>query len=80
MNKIGIGNKEIDQIKDFALKAFHATPQFLDLDAKEMQIACILMGLETFMNARGEPVSYEVKLKKHHDSLPVDESGLGDIE
>ncbi len=77
---IEIGNREIDLIKDFAIKSFHATPQFLELDAKEMQIACILMGLETFMNSRGFPVSYEIKLKEHHDSLPLDESGLGDRE
>lgn len=77
---IKIGNAEIDLIKDYARKQFHLTPQFLELDASEMQIACILMGLETFMNSRGLPVSYEVKLRKHHDSLPVDENGLGDRE
>jgi hypothetical protein len=73
---IKIGNQEIDLIKDFARKQFHLTPQFLDLDSGEMQIACILMGLEVFMNSRGLPVSYEMKLKKHHDSLPVDDDGL----
>jgi hypothetical protein len=78
--KVGIGNAEIDLIKDFARKAFHETPEFIDLDAKEMQIACILMGLETFMNSRGMPVEFEVKLKKAHDWFPIDESGLGDIE
>lgn len=77
---ITIGNKEIDLIKDFAIKQFHLTPEFIELDAKEMQIACILMGLECFMNSRGFPVSYEVKLKKHHDSLPVDDDGLGVTE
>lgn len=78
MTKIKLKTSDIYKIKDIALQMFHRTPEFIDLDAKEMQIACIIMGLDQYLTGKGIQVPFEIELKHQGDSDPVDEFGGSD--
>lgn len=73
--KLIISTEDVWKIKDLALQMFHRTPEFVDMDVKEIQTACILMGLDQYLSSKGLNVPYTVQVRERGDSDPVDETG-----
>ena len=78
MTKIKLKNREIQEIKDLALQMLQRTPEFPDLDIKEIQTACILTGLDQLLTSKGLNVPFEIELVERGNCDPVDEFGGSD--
>lgn len=75
--KIIIKDQDIGIIKECAQIAFNRRPSFGTLDGKEIQLYCILSGLEMFLTSKGIEVPFSFQGFKQEDSDPVDDSPLG---
>lgn len=79
MKKLTISDKTIWEIKDLAQQAFKDERNLSRFDSRELQIYLILHGLERIMNREGVQVTFELPAPKVEDSMPIDESGLGEF-
>lgn len=59
--KLIVTEKDLLMIKDFAATAFKNRVSFSYCDSKEIQVICILVGIESFLRSKGINPSFEFK-------------------
>ena len=75
-----ITDTDIGTIKEFALYAFKNRPDFTGLDNKEMQIYCIIDGLERFLSSKGVDCPFSLKGYVQQDSFSIDDPAVEEEE
>lgn len=59
--KITLDAKAIGMIKSFAHRKFMETGRFPSNDAKDIQLFCILNGLEDYLKSQGVEISWKLE-------------------
>ena len=59
--KLLVTEKDLTMIKDFAATAFKNRLSFSYCDSKEIQVICILVGIESFLRSKGIDPNFEFK-------------------
>jgi hypothetical protein len=62
--KLLINDTSLDQIKEFALRRFHDTKAFKNMDYPQVNAFLILAGLEDYLYSKGIDPPFELKLKE----------------
>ncbi len=64
MSKLIISDNEISRLKQFALDEFLAHRRFGNMEAKDLQVYLILLGLYDLMKSKGIEPPFEIKKPK----------------